>query len=209
MGRGNKGEGLSGSMTHQAQSVEACILAGGLSSRMGREKARLKVAGRSLLTHVRRAAMEAGFPVRVIRRDLVSRCGPLGGVYSALSTTQAEVVVFLACDMPFVSVSLLKQLLRALKPKTLAVFTGRKTLGFPFVLRRAALGKLEPLLPEGPYSLQALAGHLRAKALPPTRGQGTALFNINTPADYQRAESLWKRLNLPGALPRSAPLRSG
>jgi molybdopterin-guanine dinucleotide biosynthesis protein A len=76
--------------------IEACILAGGLSSRMGREKAQLKLAGRTLLAHVKKVAREACLPVRVIRRDLVARCGPLGGVYTALRTSHAKTVVFLA-----------------------------------------------------------------------------------------------------------------
>lgn len=62
----------------QLQPVEVFILAGGLSARMGRDKARLRLRGRTLLAWVRAAARATGWPVRVIRRDLVPRCGPLG-----------------------------------------------------------------------------------------------------------------------------------
>src|SRR5688500_2993407 len=75
--------------------VEVCILAGGLSTRMGRAKARLRLGNRTLLGWVRRNAAALGLPVRVIRRDLVRRCGPLGGIYSALKTTKAFAVLFL------------------------------------------------------------------------------------------------------------------
>ena len=86
--------------------VSVSILAGGLSSRLGRDKARVRLGRRTLLAHVRRAAKELGLPVRVIRRDLVPRCGPLGGVFTALKTSRADAELFLACDMPFVSASL-------------------------------------------------------------------------------------------------------
>src|SRR6266566_1093085 len=94
-----------------SSSVEICILAGGLSRRMGRDKSRLRLGRRTMLGHIRGEARKLGFPVRVIRRDAVPRCGPLGGVYTALKTTRAHAVVFLACDMPFVSADLIAFLL--------------------------------------------------------------------------------------------------
>src|SRR5437867_5654697 len=83
-----------------------CILAGGLSQRMGRDKSRLRLGSKTLLRLIRIEAGELGLPLRVIRRDLIPRCGPLGGVYTALKTSKAEAELFLACDMPFVSAGL-------------------------------------------------------------------------------------------------------
>src|SRR5216117_1095232 len=131
------------SRTKQAQlqgSVAISILAGGRSTRMGRNKARLPFGQRSLLEHVRAVARKAGRPVRVIRRDLVPRCGPLGGIYTALKTSRAEVELFLACDMPFVSTALLSKLVSNLGPKRDAVFaTFDGTAGFPFLMRVSTL----------------------------------------------------------------------
>ena len=98
-------------MRRKSYAIEACILAGGLSSRMGTDKARLRLGRKTLLGHVRAAARAAGLPLRVIRRDIVPRCGPLGGVYTALRSTRAEAVMFLSCDMPFVTGELLQRLL--------------------------------------------------------------------------------------------------
>ena len=91
---------------------EICILAGGLSRRMGREKSKLKLGKRTMLGHIRATAKATGLPVRVIRRDSVPRCGPLGGIYTALKSTPAATVLFLSCDMPLVSVELLQKLLK-------------------------------------------------------------------------------------------------
>src|SRR5882672_1217416 len=112
---------------------EICILAGGLSKRMGRDKARLRLGPNTMLGHIRATARRTGWPVRVIRRDLVPRCGPLGGVYTALKTTQSDAVIFLACDMPFVEVEVLDWLLDDHRSTPRPLFTMyRGRVGFPF-----------------------------------------------------------------------------
>ncbi|HMO65551.1 MAG TPA: NTP transferase domain-containing protein, partial [Verrucomicrobiota bacterium] len=90
--------------------AEAFILAGGRSRRMGRDKARARLGGRTLLAWVRAACREAGLPVRVIRRDAVPACGPAGGVVTGLRSARAEAVVFLACDQPFIPAAWLRRL---------------------------------------------------------------------------------------------------
>ena len=113
----------------QLQPVEVFILAGGLSARMGRNKARLRLRGRTLLAWVRAAARATGWPVRVIRRDLVPRCGPLGGVWTALRRSRAERLVFLSCDMPFVTPELIRAVAQR-KGRGVFVETG-EGWGFP------------------------------------------------------------------------------
>ena len=92
--------------------TEIVILAGGLSSRMGRDKSRIRLGRRTILGHVRAIAAQLHLPVRVLRRDALPRCGPLGGIYTALTRSRADAVLFLACDMPFVSPAFLKQMLK-------------------------------------------------------------------------------------------------
>jgi molybdopterin-guanine dinucleotide biosynthesis protein A len=170
--------------------IEICILAGGLSSRMGRNKARLRWGGRTLLARVRSAAAGTPWPVRVIRRDLVPRCGPLGGVFTALKTTQAEAVLFLACDMPFINIGWISEVLKLNGPKRRAVFTlGESGPGFPFLLRRAALPEVEEQMAVRQYSLQSLATKCRAKTMRAPDG-ACILFNVNNPEDWERVKGM-------------------
>src|SRR5690242_1592766 len=112
--------------------AELCILAGGLSSRMGRDKSRLKLGSLSMLGHIRRLGKDLGMPVRVIKRDIVPRCGPLGGIYTGLHTSRADKVLFVACDMPFLSAGLLESLCEQMKPSQNALFLDHDGLaGFP------------------------------------------------------------------------------
>jgi molybdopterin-guanine dinucleotide biosynthesis protein A len=183
----------------QSKKLAAVILAGGRSSRMGRDKARLKLAGRTFLSRVREQAQALGCPVVVVRRDLVPRCGPLGGVLTAFRQSRAEVLVFLSCDAVFVSARLLRRLLRCLPAKRHAAFVhsgGR--VGFPFVLRRSSLPLIERQLARGDFSLQSLARRLHAARLRLPPAQAHELFNINTPADLREARRRWRACRPPG-----------
>src|SRR5262245_51990598 len=103
-------------------SLEICLLAGGLSSRMGTDKARLCLGGRPLLQHIRQTARKLNVPVRILSTDIIPRCGPLGGVYTGLIRSRTQAVLFLPCDMPFVSSELLLKVVRALPKRGLAAF---------------------------------------------------------------------------------------
>lgn len=168
---------------------EICILAGGLSTRMGQDKARLRLGRKSLLGHVRSNLVTLPWATRVIKRDLVQRCGPLGGIYTALKTTRAAKVVFVACDMPFVSGDLVAKVIRH-SATTEALFTQSEGAGFPFVIARNALAQVETQIQSGQWSLQVLAKKLRAKIYRPNRSEKKWLFNVNTPVDWEKARAM-------------------
>jgi molybdopterin-guanine dinucleotide biosynthesis protein A len=172
---------------------EICILAGGLSTRMGRDKAQLRLGNRTLLSHIRATAKSLGLPVRLIRRDAVPRCGPLGGIVTAMRSTHAKAILFLACDMPFVSADLLRELLDRARQSGAALFTEDGcTAGFPIVLRRTTLPLVEQQIAFGELSIQSLAVALKARTLKTGRRFTGQLRNINTPADWQAARERWK-----------------
>jgi molybdopterin-guanine dinucleotide biosynthesis protein A len=170
-----------------------CILAGGLSSRMGRPKAGLRLASRTLLAHVRAEAQRLGLPVRIIRRDQVARCGPLGGVYTALKTSRAAAELFLACDMPFVSAGLLRQLLDVWARDQEPIFvTAGVSAGFPFLIPVKALRVVEAQISKKEFSLQKLAQALKSRLHPAGEAEGE-LFNVNTPADWRLARQRFRK----------------
>jgi molybdenum cofactor guanylyltransferase len=173
--------------------VEICILAGGLSRRMGRDKSRLKLGGRTLPGHIRHTAHLTGLPVRIIRRDIVPRCGPLGGVYTGLKTTRAGSVLFLACDMPFVTRELLAWAMRGFDPDEHARFVQSETgAGFPFLLRRSALAGVWRQIERRQFSLRKLASALKARLVFAPRRFAAQLQNVNTPAEWKRARERWR-----------------
>ena len=138
------------------------VLAGGQSSRMGRDKALLEFAGRPLVVHAlsifevagiramiagatapARASLEAFAPVI---EDASPGLGPLSGICTALSIIAARYAVFLPVDLPFLPASLLVHLLRSARIARSAV-TVCSVSGFaqtfPMVLDRIALPALQ------------------------------------------------------------------
>jgi len=149
---------------------------------MGRDKAGLRVGGQSLLRRSGDAARALGIPVRVIRRDQVPRCGPLGGICTALNRTPADVLLFLSCDMPSVGPKLLKRLLSRMTPQREAAFVEADGwVGFPFAIRAGAREAVWRLHDEGRYSLQSVADHLHAARLRVGAASRDQLLNVNTP----------------------------
>ena len=160
---------------------------------MGCDKAGLRLGSRTLLGHIRVAAQSLGLRPRIIRRDLVQRCGPLAGVYTGLKTSVAKAEMFLACDMPFISAGLLERLLDAWAADHRAGFivSGRRA-GFPFLVPVRALPIVQQQIRTKRYSLQKLAEVLKARLIRPPGRMERGLFNANTPADLKKARQLWK-----------------
>jgi molybdopterin-guanine dinucleotide biosynthesis protein A len=173
--------------------VSVCVLAGGRSSRMGQDKARLRLGKGTLLGQVRATAQALGLPVRIIRHDLVPGCGPLGGVFTALKTSRADAEIFLACDMPFVSPALLARLVSKFRGNEVPVFVaGAQGPGFPFLLPQTGLELVEQQLEKKEFSLRTLAKLLKAQLLRPTAKQRHDLLNINTLRDLKEAQHHWR-----------------
>ncbi|MFH1317730.1 MAG: molybdenum cofactor guanylyltransferase, partial [Candidatus Omnitrophota bacterium] len=98
-------------------SISCAILAGGKNRRMGKNKAFIEVDGISLLKKNIVLLQQIFTEITIVTNspkeyisfkndasiitDKIKDIGPLGGIFSALSTTSKESVFFVACDMPF------------------------------------------------------------------------------------------------------------
>jgi molybdopterin-guanine dinucleotide biosynthesis protein A len=112
--------------------VTAFILAGGKSSRMGSDKAFLRLGDETLLSRALKLARSVAAEVRIVGdaktfgdfgrvvEDLYRDRGPLGGIHGALSTSATELNLILAVDLPFLVPEFLRYLiLRARESRAL------------------------------------------------------------------------------------------
>src|SRR5688572_24994954 len=115
------------------------ILAGGKSSRMGHDKARLPLGNRSFLQVITETARELGAPIEVIFDDDSPGCGPVGGIATAFTRFRFEAALFLSCDMPLISPETLKELVLQSQSGKYPCFTNSSFgPGFPFLVPRSA-----------------------------------------------------------------------
>ncbi len=175
--------------------VGAYLLAGGASSRMGRDKALLLIDGSPLLVRlVNILATVSGNPQIIAPagryeqlgyrpiHDRRSGCGPLAGVETALLHSNFEWNLVLACDLPFVTKEWLGQMVAtaiAAAPETWLVTTGENPL--LAVWRKPALPAVQSALDAGQFRLRDLMKPLNAQNLIPPDPQ--ILANWNRPDD--------------------------
>ncbi len=174
------------------------VLAGGASSRMGRDKALLAYRESTLVEYVAGAVLEAAGSVAIIGdldrygklghrvyRDKVPGCGPLGGIYTALTVSAAGWNLVVACDMPGISVEALHRLIdRDAEPGRNAVMAAGPS-GEPEPLcaayHRRCLPVLEQAIRDKRFKMRDLVGELQVELRPL---EAAVLANVNTPEEW-------------------------
>lgn len=120
--------------------IEAFILAGGESSRMGADKGLLDLDGSPMIQSTIDVLEHLDIPVNIIANngaylklgyptfeDIIQNKGPLGGIYTALEKASSDRLIILSCDTPFITKEVLLRLLNENQESaiTIASFEGR------------------------------------------------------------------------------------
>ena len=187
--------------------MSAVVLAGGRSSRFGRDKLAEPFDGRPLLDRAIEVVQRLATDVIVVAapsaeqvvpdgvrmvHDPVGYEGPLAGLATGLDAAREEVVVVVGGDMPTLVTAVLDSMASALDDPSIAAVVlaheGRPR-PLPMVVRRvAALGAARASLEGGDRGLRALVEALPTRVVPEHvwRGldpDGATLRDIDTPAD--------------------------
>jgi molybdenum cofactor guanylyltransferase len=189
--------------------VTAFILAGGKSTRMGTDKAFVALDGRTLLARALDLARSATPDARIVGdpakfasfapavEDLFRNCGPLGGIHSALRSSQTELNLILAVDVPFVSSALLQYLISRARNSASATVTVAKAGGgwqpLCAVYRREFADAAEQSLRAGHYKIDTLFNATNTQAITEEEleeaGFSPKIFrNLNTPEDLETVQ---------------------
>lgn len=189
------------------------ILAGGRSSRMGRDKAMLPLGNETFLSRLI-AEYSPAFPVYVSVGeagrfetcgagelvDLHPGMGPLAGLEAAFAGTDADAVFLTATDLPFGTLELARQLLDMLGDADACVIrrSDGKTEPAFGVYRRSCLEPLRACLAEGRRSFRGLLDRVNVRWAEETELQKFSLpellQNVNTPEEYRKAAEKAKKL---------------
>jgi molybdopterin-guanine dinucleotide biosynthesis protein A len=190
------------------------VLAGGRSSRMGRDKALLQLAGHPLIHHavakLRRlcadvhilAGAEGSNPALAAHApliyDLHPNCGPISGVEAALAHSTRQWNLILPVDMPLLPAAFLNGWVQEVvgRPQArvaLFMVDGRPH-AMPLLIHRDAGPYLSRAIERGEYTLlAALEGAANQLGVAPdlsvlSASQQSAWFaNLNTPEEFAHA----------------------
>jgi molybdopterin-guanine dinucleotide biosynthesis protein A len=185
------------------------VLAGGMSTRMGRPKAWLEVGDTKLL-HWMVARLSPAFsevivsfaepeqllehvPYRLVF-DRRTDAGPLAGLEAGLMAAREEVTFAVACDMPYVTVEVAEMAVAAARTSDAAIpRIGDRPEPVCASYRRTALGAITSALDAGDLKLANLAERLDVTWL---EGLDPDLFrSLNTPSEYERFQAALKSHN--------------
>ncbi len=191
--------------------ITIAVQAGGKSSRMGEDKALIRLAGIPLIERVlaridgladeilittNRPETLAHLNLRMVG-DEVPGAGALHGLKTALSAARGEFVLVLSCDTPFVSRELLEHLLsRAHEADAIVPKDGDKYEPLQAIYNRArCIPAVEAALVSGERRMVSfypkvhvlpIEEHVLSNLDP----SGLSFFNVNTAEDLERAEQL-------------------
>src|SRR3984885_8265815 len=188
--------------------IEGFVLAGGRSSRMGREKGVLNVGGVPLIVRTARlvesvvgSATVVGETagIRALGLDTVADdwpgVGPLGGIATALRVSRAPWSLVVACDLPYLTKAWLEYLVsRALASDADAVIAMNASGAEP--LCAAYCASAEPAIRSavslGNLKVRSMLENLRGEVIEPEEwkrfdSDGYLFKNMNSPEDYEEA----------------------
>ena len=189
--------------------IEAFVLAGGKSSRMGKDKGLLPLKGRPMISYVLKALNEMALPVRIIAnqsgyenfgyqvlQDEIPGNGPLGGLYTAFQHTTADHVLLLGCDMPLVNSEALCMLLNSAGAAHITAASKEGQVNPLFAIYpKDFAGELKERMDRGDLKMSDFilkTSHILVTSI----GEKLpwALQNINNKHELQEVEEKWTHL---------------
>ncbi|WP_262507356.1 molybdenum cofactor guanylyltransferase [Salegentibacter salegens] len=187
--------------------MEAFVLAGGKSSRMGRDKGLVSLNEEPMILHVLRELEFLKIPTKIIANnsaykkfnlpiynDVIPEKGPMGGLLTAMENTKAEMVLLLACDMPFITASAIEKLLNNSDNEQITASMFNQKINplfsiYPVILKEnikksIALGnlKMTDFILKNQHVLLPFENEI----------SGKIFKNINTEKERKEAEKKWK-----------------
>jgi len=188
------------------------ILAGGLSTRYGQDKAFLKIGGVPLIERI--AEEMKGIFTRVILvtnqkrgfeylglpmiEDLIKGLGPIGGIYTGLSSISDQAGFFVACDMPLLHEGLIRYMVELIDTHAAVVpSVGPWVEPLHAVYDRSCLSPIKGLIDEKCYQVRLFydlvpVRYVREDEIRLFCPPDEAFLNINTPDEFARIRSLVK-----------------
>jgi len=192
------------------ENIEAFVLAGGKSSRMGEDKGLMLLGEKPMIAYVLDTVSKLNLPVKIIAnsekykelgfevvKDIVPGMGPMGGLYTAFHYNCRPYIFLLSCDSPFITLLAAERLLNKSEKKP--------------VTTAEVMTKINPLFAVYHHSLQQKIGSCMANNQLKMKDMILSVnskqvnmddllatepflfFNINNKTDFEKCSELLKQ----------------
>ncbi len=190
-------------MAQYSRCFSAAVLAGGLSIRMGQDKAALPFAGGTLLGFQAGKLRSLGIEDIMISGcgqavpgtrfvpDVYPHRGPLSGIHACLAAASGDAVLILGVDTPLIPLRALQALLSAHESGVTLLRHGDRTEPLCGVYDRALAPLCGEILRGEGTGVWQLLNRTAVKTLP-FDGDESLFLNGNTPEEYERLLRFWE-----------------
>ena len=187
--------------------ITGFVLAGGQSTRMGCDKAFLRIQGQRLIEwviqrlqphvdrvvvigHTKNSPRLRELHVADVLTDVRPSYGPLMGLYTGLMMSETPLNLFVPCDMPWIDGRLIERLIQACQADIQVVASEHPREGiqpFPLVCHLNVCRTIGALLDQGKRSLHDLLRHSSTTLVQINEPElWRAFTNVNTADDYAK-----------------------
>lgn len=191
--------------------ITVAIQAGGRSSRMGRDKGLVLLNGQTMVEHALQRVRGLGEEILLTTNapddyahlglrmagDERPGAGALPGLQTALQAAQGELVLLVACDMPFLNRPLLAHMLKCAAAADVVVpYWNEQYQTMHAVYRRqVCLDAVTEALAQGQKRMISFYPAVRVQTIGPDvisrfDPAGYTFFNVNTPEELEQAEKI-------------------
>ncbi|MEI6140870.1 MAG: molybdenum cofactor guanylyltransferase [Mariniphaga sp.] len=184
--------------------ITGIVLAGGKSSRMGSDKSKMILNSKTLIEYSIEALKPLCETIVISSNNNIydyTGCeawpddlpdgSPMIGIYSCLKRSQTEYNIFLSCDIPLISTSLLEYLLSNSSDFNITVPIHGNNLIEPLcgIYKKSCINVLKGFIDQGNYRLNECirsSTHQLVKIDPATDFPENLFTNINTQEDFRK-----------------------
>lgn len=196
-----------------ATPISAVVLAGGRSTRLGQDKAFLKVNGQSLVERVIDRLAQLSEEIIIVTNDVgkyehleatvvtdvVPGKAALGGLHSGLRAASNRHSLVVACDMPFLNLSLLRYMQGFVGSYDVVIpRVGEYAEALHALYAKSCLPHIERQLQSGDLQISHFFPAVRVRYVEQEEIEifdpdHLSFFNINSQEDLEKAREIWSR----------------
>ncbi|MBI2447237.1 MAG: molybdenum cofactor guanylyltransferase [Candidatus Omnitrophica bacterium] len=185
------------------------ILAGGKNTRIGTNKALLKIGEKTIIENIisrisplfPEILLITNYPdeFRFLKGssihlfpDVITGANSMGGIYSGLSNSKTRYNFLFACDMPFINPELVSYMIKETQGNDIVIPEG-KTGSEPLhaIYSKNCIEPFKELITKGDLKITNIFNYVKVKVIKQAEiscfdPEGIAFFNVNTMADYNK-----------------------